>query len=364
MPTIDSEAVSAAGGLAGLIAQLSDQPGIDPKLVAHLTAARGVLLAKDRTKRPFLTVILRTQGKRIEPLKDALLCLAGQTDQDFDVVVLAHDAEPGPFAEVSGVISRLESGFAARLKLVEVQGGTRAHPLNVGLDNADGSYVAFYDDDDLVFANWVEEFHRAAEGADGRLLRSLVANQSLMPEVWPNGANGFRTTSWPKLEHPVRFDQIEHLLVNRSPFMSWAFPRELFTVIGVRFDEELTVCEDWDVIVRGSLLCGVKEIESLTSIYRRWQGGDSSYDVHSAESWQWSEQRVLKRIDESTMLLPPGSLGRVRQLALAGDTWDKYHYLFKGNSLRQPLQSVWNLAMPPARLMRRVVRRYRRGRAS
>jgi hypothetical protein len=134
----------------------------------------------------------------------------------------------------------------------------------------------------------------------------------------------------------------------------------LFTVLGVRFDEELTVCEDWDVIVRGSLLCGVREIGVLTSVYRRWQDGESSYNVHSSESWHRSEQRVLNRINESVVLLPPGSLERLRQLALAEDTWIHYRYLFHGNRLRQPLLALWNVAYPVARLARRVRNRLRR----
>ena len=75
---------------------------------------------------------------------------------------------------------------------------------------------------------------------------------------------GFRTSSWPKAEYPDHFDLLQHLLVNYSPFMSWAFPRSLFFTYGLRFDEQLTVCEDWDVILRGSLICGVDDVPHLT----------------------------------------------------------------------------------------------------
>ena len=47
-------------------------------------------------KRPFLSVVMRTQGKRLESFKDALLCLASQTDQDFEVVVVEHAKKISP----------------------------------------------------------------------------------------------------------------------------------------------------------------------------------------------------------------------------------------------------------------------------
>jgi glycosyltransferase involved in cell wall biosynthesis len=346
--------------VVGLLGQLASTTNADPSLVKRLNAVIDLLEKPEDKSRPFLTVLLRTQGKRLEPLKDALLCLVGQTDQDFEVVVLAHNAEPAAASEIRAAVDGQPPEFLKKVRLIEVVGGTRAKPLNVGVQAAEGRYLSIYDDDDLLFANWVEEFHRASEAAGGRALRALVANQSVVPEQWPNGAPGFRTSSWPKVEFPVNFDQVRHLLVNGSPFMSWAFPRRLFTMYGFRFDEELLVCEDWDVILRGSLLCGVEEIGALTSIYRRWQGGESSYTSHSSEAWQHSEQRVIDRTDASILLMPVGSMANLRRLALLDDAWKRYSFLFAGNQLRQPLDAMWVAAAPVVKLGVRMFKRIRR----
>jgi hypothetical protein len=132
--------------------------------------------------------------------------------------------------------------------------------------------------------------------------------------VWTGGLHGQRSLSWPKADYAPFFDQIAHILVNHSPFMSWAFPRGLFADFGLEFDEELDVCEDWDMILRASLLVGVDDIPALTSIYRQWKGGVSSYTVHSSEIWQRSEKRVIDRLNESIVVMPPGSVGEVRDL--------------------------------------------------
>lgn len=263
---------------------------------------------------PFLTVLLRTQGHRLEPLRDAMLSLAAQTDRDFNVVVIGHDVE----LDTVGVVRSIVDGYAALLpspaEFVLVDGGTRARPLNAGFARVAGEYICVFDDDDLVFANWVEEFHAIARTHPGQLLRSQTATQQITAEIWPSGQQGFRTLSWPLAEYAPHFDQLDHLSANRSPFMSVAFPRTLFTDFGLRADELLEVCEDWDLILQGSFLLGVADVPALTAIYHRWQTGASSYTRHSQSTWRESERRVLDKLDAAAVILAPGQIDRIRAL--------------------------------------------------
>lgn len=361
--TENSKNATSTTSLGRLIDFIAGPDDVDEELAARLSSVRDLLVEPDDMPRPFLTVLLRTQGKREESLKDALLCLSAQTDRDFEVIVLEHDAFPENAADVRRVLDRQPPELAARLTLVEVTGGTRSRPLNEGIRMARGHYVAVFDDDDLVFANWVEEFHKASLRGDGRLLRANVATQNVQPELWPQDQDGFRTFTWPAAEYERYFDQLQHMLVNHSPFMSWAFPRSLFYTFGVRFDEELTVCEDWDVILRGSLLCGVDDIDVLTSIYRRWVGGESSYTKHSEASWRESEQRVIDRLNNAVIMLPPGSVQGIRDLVLFNDGLKSYRFLFRGNQLRPPLNWAWTMARPLVKSAVRVRSKLRRLRA-
>lgn len=296
------------------LSTVAASPDINPALREHLLGACAVLASSSSGEdAPFLTVLLRTQGRRPEFFKDSLLCLSAQTDQDFEVVILEHNATPDEAATVRGIIERLPSEFGQRVSLLEVEGGSRARPLNRGIEVARGRFIAVFDDDDLLFANWVESF-RAAEGDGARMLRAIVGVQEIAPEVWPQGQAGYRTATWPKAAYADHFEPLDHTVVNHSPFMSWAFPRVLFDTFGVRFDEELAVCEDWDVILRGSLLCGVTDVEALTSIYRRWTDGESSYTVHSSDEWRDSEKRVTDRLNSHPVLFPPGTFDQIRQV--------------------------------------------------
>jgi glycosyltransferase involved in cell wall biosynthesis len=301
-----------ASGLA-LIDALLQQEGLSARVQASLVAVRDAIAEDPLEDRPFLTVLLRTQGRRLEPIKDALLCLAAQTDQDFEVVIIDHDSTEDGAEGVRQVVASQPGSFRGRIRIVEVKGGTRSAPLNAGIDVARGRYVSVFDDDDILFADWVEQFHAASVDGGNRLLRAQTATQRAKPESWGQLA-GQRTLSWPSAEYARSFDQVAHLLVNHSPFMSWAFPSAIFTHLGLRFDEELDVCEDWDMILRASLLVGVKDVPALTSTYRRWEGAASSYTVHSSKIWQESEKRVIDRLNASVVSLPPGSVYEIRKL--------------------------------------------------
>lgn len=343
-----------------IIHAVADSPYIDEELARRLASVSRYLTHEEDTNRPFLTVLLRTQGRRIETFRDSLLCLEAQTSQDFEVIVLEHDAIEEDARDVRRTLTELPESFAERVNLIEVRGGSRARPLNIGVAAANGRYLAVYDDDDLVFANWVQEFASAAAKSPGKLVRAVVANQSVIPEMWPQDQDGFRTTSWPRAEYSSSFDPLSHLVVNSSPFMSWAFPRALFHTFGLRFDEQLLVCEDWDVILRGSLLCGVVEVSELTALYRRWEVGESSYNIHSSLDWRESEQRVIDRIDDRVLTLPPGSMKEIRDLVIFNAGLARYRFIFKGSELRQPLLLFWKIMAPFMRLLVRVRNRYRR----
>ncbi|WP_221936762.1 glycosyltransferase family A protein [Skermania sp. ID1734] len=260
----------------------------------------------------FLTVLLRTQGDRLNCLQDALLCLAAQTDRDFDVICLVHNAEPESLLAVHALVASVPQWLRERIRVVEVNGGTRARPLNAGVEEARGSYIAVYDDDDLLFADWVEQFHTAAKAAPRRIIRACVVTQQIEPAMWRSGA-GLRSISLPEGTYPASFDPLDHFRQNRSPFMSLAFPRELFSVFGLRFDQTLDVCEDWDFLLQASQLCGVEQAEAITAIYRRWNGGTHSAVTHSESVWRSNEKRIIAKLASSPVMLPTGSAHRLHR---------------------------------------------------
>jgi hypothetical protein len=259
-----------------------------------------------------LSVVVRTQGTRPETLRDALLCLSGQTVADFEVLLAIHGASAEGQADVERAVGQLSDDLRQRVSLLPVASGRRATPLNTAFARAGGRYVAVFDDDDLVLAHWAETFAVAAAGAPGRVVRAVCVEQPVEPAT-DDGGGGARPVGPIAFRYPARYDLVDHLEHNRTPFMAFAFPRELFLRHGLRFDESLDVCEDWDFALRAVLLAGVTSVPDVTAVYRRWNSGSSSYSAHSSSEWRRAEQRVLEKLDAEPHVFPAGTVSAIRR---------------------------------------------------
>ncbi|MEV8436366.1 methyltransferase domain-containing protein [Actinosynnema sp. NPDC051121] len=252
---------------------------------------------------PFLSVVLRTQGKRPDSLVDVLCCLGAQTDLDFEVLLVVHDSTKAH--EVRELVDLFEGNLAHRVRVLPCDGGTRSRPANVGLRAARGEYVVYLDDDDFVTANWVENIREGTRTAPGKVIRWWAAQQH---RTWHDeGSLAVHSATGPFTpQYATRFDLTRHLRQNETPFHCFSFPRALVE-LGFEFDEALTVCEDWEFLVRAASFCGVHDTGQMTSIYNKWSDRTSAHAVASDE-WLVMRSVVHVALDERPLLLPPGSV--------------------------------------------------------
>jgi len=262
--------------------------------------------------RPFLTAVIRTQGRRIHTLRETLLCLYGQTDLDIEVLVVGHRLAPDAIKRVERAIDDQPEEMRMRTRLMRVDDGNRVRPLNVGFSAARGRYISILDDDDTPMAHWVETFRAMDRRAPGRLLRAGSVKQEVRSVV-VCGHDGLRAEGSPQA-YPKTFDLLDHLRQNHSPPISVAFPRGAFHDLGLRFDETLTTTEDWDYMMRVALLLGATSSPECTGVYRWWIDGESSRTDHALNEWQRNYAAILRKMDTQPVLLPPGTTARLRDL--------------------------------------------------
>jgi hypothetical protein len=269
---------------------------------------------------PFLSVLLRTQGRRDATLQESLLCLAAQTCDDFEVLVLLHDAGADASEAVRALVSQFHGSFSSRVRSLEVSGGGRCRPLNEGARHARGQYIAMLDDDDLVLADWVETFRDAAMRFPGHVVRSAVATQRIEGRAggW-GGSDGYEVVDRPRLVFALDFDHVDHLLDNRTPNNGYAFPRSLVTDLGVEWDESLPVLEDWDHLLRCASICGVVGVPAITAMLRWWEEGHDSKSAHPPELWEATRRRVIEKHDAAPLLLDCGTFSKLRTRLIDGD---------------------------------------------
>jgi len=322
---------------------------------------------------PFLSVITRTQGKRINTLRDVLLCLSAQTDQDFEVCVIGHKLTHQAQLDVERVIEDTHEEMRKRIRLIRVEDGNRTRPLNVGFENARGHYVAILDDDDIILGHWVESFKALAAKNPGRVLRAANVTQTWEPVTTSQSTPSLRAASSMNACYPDTFDFLQHLIENASPPVSLAFPRAAFSSFGVQFDETLTTTEDWDFLMRTAIICGVASLTEITSIYRKWLGAESSFSIHSQEEWRTNHLAIWRKLDGSPILLESGTATRLRHLVedwnrhnghhigpLPDPENDQYRY---ENALREQIHLMrhsmtWKIGAPVRFISRMLGRRY------
>ncbi|QFP62250.1 methyltransferase domain-containing protein [Brucella anthropi] len=267
----------------------------------------------DEGTRPFLSIVMRTQGTRAHTMVEAFTALAAQTNRDFEVLVVGHKLSLDKQKVVERLIEDNPVWLREKIRFVRVEVGNRTHPLNVGFGLAEGEYISILDDDDVPFAHWIETFKSLADKASGRVLRAVAAKQSIVT-VAVNSLNGIRAVDTPEC-YPSEFDLFDHLRENATPPVSVAFPRGVFENLNITFDENLTTTEDWDFMMRAILVVGVESSSKVTSIYHWWLGAEqSSRTDHGQEEWINNHHTILQKMDSIPLILPPKSAGKIRKL--------------------------------------------------
>jgi len=170
------------------------------------------------------------------------------------------------------------------------------------------------DDDDLVFAHWVETFKTLADTGHGEVLRSVAVYQKF-EEVQTAFAQSSPRAEGEMLRlYPSDFDLFAHLQENRTPIIALAFPRAAFDALHIRFDETLTTSEDWDYLIRVATIFGVRSSPEITCIYRHWMKRTTSRTDHADQEWDENQRRIQAKHDGMAMLLAEGSAQRLRQI--------------------------------------------------
>ncbi|MBQ8432687.1 MAG: glycosyltransferase family 2 protein [Clostridia bacterium] len=246
---------------------------------------------------PFLSVLMRTQGKRKETLMEALLSLEAQSDSDFEVILVIHRPTESDKEETKRLLGQLSPFMRARVRHFVLETGTRSAPLNLALSHARGRYIAMLDDDDVVFENWIEAFHEAAREKDGMAIRCYGMTQFWTVHENKKGPKVLQSSAAPQPAYCQPFDLGKHFSDNYTPISCVALPRACYSVFGIEFDETLTTAEDWDFLMRSMLLCGVHDTKKITFLYRLWQNTETSHTLHRESEWLRNRKYIMDKLD-------------------------------------------------------------------
>lgn len=208
--------------------------------------ARG-LARPARLQVPLVSLIIRSMDR--PQLQDALASVAAQTWPHVEVLVVNARAEPhSPLPSACGPAQVRVIDSGRRLN--------RSEAGNVGLNQAQGEYVGFLDDDD-----WLLPGHLALLAAHLQAHPGLVAAYS--GAVVQLGGQTVDRYAQP-------YSRALLLARNYLPIHTVLFRR--VAAQGCQFDPALTVYEDWDFWLQLSARGAFQLLPHDTAVYRADQG--------------------------------------------------------------------------------------------
>ncbi|MFD2331432.1 glycosyltransferase family 2 protein [Cohnella sp. GCM10020058] len=207
---------------------------------------------------PLVSIIIRTCG-RPEVLKEALLSVRHQTYSNIEVVVV----EDGPNMSQEMIVNEFSDLNIKYFSTITHVG--RCLAGNIALENANGEYFNFLDDDDVMFGDHVE------------VLVTQLTENSYCGAAY---AMAFETPIRVKSKSPYEYEEIFHNVIHKQafnrlillhhnyfPIQTVLFSRELYDKFG-GFDPNLEVLEDWDLWLRYAFNEDFHYVEKVTSMYR------------------------------------------------------------------------------------------------
>ena len=237
------------------------------------------------TATPQLDVIVRTMEGRLALLKDALYSLAAQTRPGVRAIVTVHGADPAYCKEVEGLLEHLRGLLTATVVPVPRGSGLRGEPLNWGLDQLEGEFFAFCDDDDVLYPSFAERLighlqeHPEMTVAYG--IGQVVQGERTL--------DGFRSLRHNQ-QYADPFDRARLFVENYIPINTYVARTADLRRAGIRFDETLPVYEDWAFLRELAARFEFSFLDAVVSEYRLW--GEHSNAVPASQEALWGETRA------------------------------------------------------------------------
>jgi LmbE family N-acetylglucosaminyl deacetylase/uncharacterized coiled-coil protein SlyX/GT2 family glycosyltransferase len=238
-------------------------------------------LALDSRDLPLVSVIIRSMDRAT--LSDALDSVALQTYPNIEVVVV--NAKGMNHRDIGTWCGR----FPMRL-VGESASLTRSRAANTGLEAAKGKYLIFLDDDDWFLPHHIHTLKAEFDHAD-----TAIAVYSAVQSI------NAQCEEIRRFEED--FDPIQLHIDNFIPIHAVLFRRQAIDN-GARFDESLTICEDWDFWLQVQKYGEFRFVAKVGAVYQMqnsmrsgvWDNPEQTRQVMTViyRKWipQWSDKML------------------------------------------------------------------------
>lgn len=248
---------------------------------------------------PCFSIVVRTKD-RPELLKRALKSISFQLYRNLQVVLVNDGGCDLDLQDIKGVLGNIPLHY---IRLEKNTG--RAHAGNIGIENANGAYIGFLDDDDEFYPEHVFELISVLRGGDYKVgyTDSEIVNREY------DFCNGGYTETARKLFMSRDFSRNDLLVENYIPLINIAIERNTLRSLGM-FDESLRAYEDWDMLIRVASRHVFKHVRRVTAQYIQWS---SEHQIaQGREHGEILEEEYYKVIKKHISLITPDVIKHIR----------------------------------------------------
>ena len=231
-------------------------------------------------KKGELSVIVRTKDRPVL-LKNALNSLANQTYRGFEVV-LVNDGG----VDVKDLVEKFSDFFPIKYIIHKTPKG-RTAAINTGLTNATGKWIAYLDDDDILYPWHFESLLSVHDLSHYHVIygdynRALFLDQT--------GRTPLKLIGVP----PWEFNRNELLIGNYIPIHSYIHLKECIDSIGF-WDESLNRLEDYEFLVRLASFGNFRHVKKVVAEYRIYLDADNSITGRGRSEYLNSLEYIYNR---------------------------------------------------------------------
>jgi LmbE family N-acetylglucosaminyl deacetylase/GT2 family glycosyltransferase len=228
--------------------------------------------------RPLISVIVRTDNLLF--LRNALQSLILQKYDQLEVILVWYGTE------------KVDSGEFEYLDIQLIHGKTlRSYNLNLGLHQVKGEYVAFFDQDDILYPN---HFELLLSHLHGNNAYDIAYTGCKVLHCEMRDGKPYILSEEGLYNHS--YQQGRLIIGNYIPIHSLLFRHTVFR--SQKFDETLSAYEDWEMLARLEMAgCQFLHIDSITCEYHLFGHSDFSLEqIHKNKGYLSEHEVVLSTI--------------------------------------------------------------------
>lgn len=239
-----------AHSLRALFRQLNEATDEDYVLLAFSSRSASVVPARRTLAPGVVSVVIRNHTlARASLLDQALFSLATQTHRGLEIILVSQSMEPDARTSLERLLARHQAlgGYSFKVILCPSSEDIRAKLGNLGIAAATGQYLAFLDDDDVVYPAHYSALIDALTKSPDHAWAFAPVCRAFFEATADQGLYCTRKETYPRGE-TLELARLFH--ENYVPNHSFLIDRSRIGAFKVAFEESLTKGEDHALLMR------------------------------------------------------------------------------------------------------------------